>query len=132
MLGGFYGTRPGDNVMDGNTNFYDFVELHGKAWENVGVGGTGASPAEGGDPRPANASYLETSEKDSGGKNTEQERYVLHAVGCRSWFCPYCCIGRGLAFRKRLIEVVSTFKGLLMWTLTVDPKLFANPQEAFH
>ncbi len=33
--------------------------------------------------------------------------------------------------RRRLIPVLQGFKALMMLTLTIDPKLFASPSEAY-
>jgi hypothetical protein len=40
-------------------------------------------------------------------------------------------VGRGLALRGRLIPILGTFKAILMWTFTIDPKLFASPAAAY-
>lgn len=50
---------------------------------------------------------------------------------CKLWFCPDCCFGNGLNLRRRLIPVLETFSSVMMLTLTVDPKLFGSPAEAF-
>lgn len=103
-------------MHDYTTNFYDFVEHHGNALGAI-VGGHGAAPAAGRATRAANASYLETTGKDCEQK-PDEEKYVLHAVGCRSWFCKRCCLGRGLALRKRLTHHFHFLKNraqLLRW-----------------
>ena len=52
---------------------------------------------------------------------------------CRTWYCKneWCLKASGRVLMHRLIPVLETFKGMLMVTLTVDPKLFASPLEAF-
>ena len=51
---------------------------------------------------------------------------------CRNQFCEQCGPGRGLDVRKQLIEVLRTFKGIFMVTLTLDPSLFdGDPLRAF-
>src|SRR6185437_9732405 len=58
------------------------------------------------------------------------EFFEVRPCGCKSRFCPRCCVGLGLALRSRLIPVLATFTGRQMWTFTIDPKLFASPREA--
>ena len=73
--------------------------------------------------------YLESIPKDCDQANSG----TLEALPCKckSWFCPDCCVRRGLITRERLIPVLKTFTGLQMWTLTIDPKLFPTPGLAF-
>ena len=59
------------------------------------------------------------------------QKYEIRACGCKCWYCPRCCVRLGLDLRRRLIAVLATFKGLLMWTLTIDPKLFVSPMAAY-
>ncbi len=59
------------------------------------------------------------------------EKYRVHAVGCKSRFCPVCSKRLGVKLRQQLIPVLQTFQGLMMLTLTVDPKLFASPEIAY-
>src|SRR5688572_8184738 len=97
-------------------------------------GGNGGPGAGGGKrsapPRPAASSYLESVGKHCD-REESRESYELARVGCRSWFCPHCCTGKGLKLRERLIPILETFTGLMMWTFTVDPTLFASPGDAF-
>jgi hypothetical protein len=88
-----------------------------------GVGGSAASPA-------AVSSYLE----QDGNSVTEPscgECFEVRSVGCRSWFCPHCCLPLGLALQRRLSRELRRFRGLMMLTFTVDPELFESPQAAF-
>jgi len=52
---------------------------------------------------------------------------------CKSRFCEHesCLKASGRALKRRLLPVLETFEGLMMLTLTVDPKLFSSPLEAF-
>jgi len=62
----------------------------------------------------------------------EKETFVV-GCSCRSRFCSDCCEGRGYELRKRVTDA-SAFAGsydLTMWTLTVDPKLFDSPEDAY-
>lgn len=54
----------------------------------------------------------------------------VRPMACKSWFCPHCCVGKGLKVRQDLGRVLRSFKHLMMVTLTVDPKLFETPEEA--
>ena len=85
-------------------------------------GPSGGAPAT---PSP----YLESIPKDCDADNSA----TLEALPCKckSWFCPDCCLRRGLITRDRLIPVLKTFTGLQMWTLTIDPTLFSTPGLAF-
>lgn len=58
-------------------------------------------------------------------------RVELWAVGCRTRFCPHCCLHRGLALREKLEPELAGWSALQMWTLTVDPKLFDGPEAAY-
>lgn len=117
-------------MEDHNRSFWNVVEsicATREGGEGEGAGSSG--------PRPAACSdYLESVGKDCGTEPTSEvlsEEYEVRCCGCRIWFCPHCCTGRGLALRERLIPILQTFSGLLMWTFTVDPKLFASPAAAF-
>ncbi|WP_013630137.1 rolling circle replication-associated protein [Rubinisphaera brasiliensis] len=57
--------------------------------------------------------------------------YYALASTCRSWFCEKCCLGLGLQRRALLYDVLKTFGACQMWTLTIDPLLFASPLESF-
>ena len=60
-----------------------------------------------------------------------ETEYEVVAVGCKSRFCPQCCKSLGIKLREVITPVLKTFKGMLMLTLTVDPKLFDNPEQAY-
>lgn len=59
------------------------------------------------------------------------QRHECVGIGCRSWFCHCCMVGKALALRADLIKAVETFKGVFMLTLTVDPKIFNDPVAEF-
>jgi len=76
------------------------------------------------------------------GKSVEEAKESEKPVGyvlkvkpcrCRSWFCSKrgCLKASGRALLNRLIPVLETFDGMMMLTLTVDPKLFESPRSAF-
>jgi hypothetical protein len=52
----------------------------------------------------------------------------LIGAKCRCRFCPKCCIRLGIALKDRLNRGLVHFGSLLMITLTVDPKLYPNPE----
>ena len=127
-----------DVRMNGSSSIYDVIE---------GMALTGRERV-GGSPAPAAAQdvvlpdYLESGRKHcekeepneielEWKEEKEEEKYEVVPCGCRSRFCKHCCVGLGLSLRERLLPVLETFTGLLMWTFTIDPKLFASPVEAF-
>ena len=61
----------------------------------------------------------------------ETHPFKVVRCGCKGWFCEDCCTALGLKLRDRLVPRLAEFGGLLMWTLTIDPLLFANPEAAF-
>ena len=63
--------------------------------------------------------------------NEHGARFEVSKCRCDCWFCPECCEVMGYTLRKRLIPLLETFKGLMMVTLTIDPKLFLDPQTAY-
>jgi integrase len=90
------------------------------------------------DPAPAFVStegpptrLLEPERKSVDRKPQRKGEYELRACRCRSRFCPHCSLTEGLATKQRVLRAVKTFKALLMWTFTVDPKLFALPVIAY-
>jgi len=89
----------------------------------VSVAGAGASGAAAARPSP----YLE----DSSNTVTDtferlSETLKVKACGCRSRFCPRCCMTLGYKLRDRLVEILRTFNTIYMITLTVDPWLFVQ------
>lgn len=72
-------------------------------------------------------------------KKKEEEEYPLGYVykvkpcRCRSWFCDNedCLKVTARQLLNRLLPVLETFDGMMMLTLTVDPKLFASPLAAY-
>src|SRR6185503_3448329 len=67
----------------------------------------------------------------AGARIREKECFEVRSVGCRSWFCPHCCLALGLALKRRLSRELTRFRGLMMLTFTVDPELFESPQAAY-
>jgi hypothetical protein len=61
----------------------------------------------------------------------EGRKFELAKCGCNCWYCEDCCERMGYNLRAELIEVLETFTGIMMLTLTVDPTLFASPREAY-
>lgn len=58
-------------------------------------------------------------------------RFELVACKCKSRFCPECAKRLGMVLRERLKAVLRSFSGLQMWTLTIDPTLFGDAEEAY-
>lgn len=110
-----------------NKTFFETIE------QIYSASGVGQGEAEAASPpaRRASSSYLESDGKHCDGEKKEQEKYEIACVGCRSRFCRYCCVGLGLALRSRLMPILESFKGLMMWTFTLDPSLFTSPQAAY-
>lgn len=52
-------------------------------------------------------------------------------VGCRSWFCSTCSYRKGLEVQTEWQAAIATWDAAVMVTLTLDPKLFAGPSEAY-
>ena len=147
--------------MDDTTSIWDVMAARGAVGSLAVADGEGGEPREAGTrPAAAGSStYLAISGKDCDGEKKEKRveatveewvglvteifgppagvhvedepRYEIAACGCRSWFCPHCCVGRGLALRERLIPVLHRFQSLLMWTFTIDPALFESPTKAY-
>jgi hypothetical protein len=117
-------------------------------WSGDGDRAQAADRPEAGRGGPDASSYLESSgntvEEKGGaeegpvqgvwpmyGAVEEREYLEVKACGCRSRFCPDCCTHLALKLRERLVPVLKTFSGLIMLTLTVDPKLFDSPEQAY-
>jgi len=121
----------GKNVMDNTKSIWNLRAAHAAVF--AAPGGEGRELRAAG-PRPAArpSTYLAIPRKDCDQEQRDEEkRYEVAACGCRCWFCPRCCVGRGLVLRRRLIPVLQTFTGLLMWTFTIDPTLFDSPAAAY-
>src|SRR4051812_203915 len=101
----------------------------------AGVGGGGPGGPAGAPGPAAPTSYLEQDRNTV--MNTEQgikkgqEWAEVRCVGCRSWFCPHCCVSKGIGLKDRLRRELATFSGLMMLTFTVDPQLFDGPRAAY-
>jgi hypothetical protein len=122
--------------------YFDFIDRLA-ALSAGGAGQPGRRPA----PAAEVASDVPPSYLEIGGKHCEKRinnqpapgevfqceeaHYEVVGCGCRSRFCKQCCVGLGLTLRERLVPILETFNGLLMWTFTVDPKLFPSPAAAF-
>ena len=98
---------------------------------NADGGGSAAASLQGNGAGAS--SYFKTVEKhcDKRLQDSFGRRFEARCVGCRSRFCKQCCVGLGLSLRERLIPVLETFTGLMMWTFTIDPSLFASPGAAY-
>jgi hypothetical protein len=71
------------------------------------------------------------SDRNNVEEEDEGDEIAITPRRCLSRFCPCCCVGRGLELRRRLIRVLETkYECVQMWTLTIDPKLFASAKEA--
>jgi hypothetical protein len=57
--------------------------------------------------------------------------YRIRPCRCRRWFCRYCGPRLGQALRQNLIARLRKFKQVFGITLTVDGKLFADPQNTW-
>jgi hypothetical protein len=114
--------------LQDSVSIYDFIETLASSAAVAVDAGRDEVPAA--TVAAASPDYLEL-----GGKYCEKAdqttRIDLIGCGCRSRFCIKCCCGLGLTLRERLLPVLATFKGLLMWTFTIDPKLFNSPAAAF-
>lgn len=82
-------------------------------------------------PPPYFTHSRNTVDKGEGELVEVETEYEVVAVGCKSRFCPQCCKSLGIKLREVITPVLKTFQGMLMLTLTVDPKLFANPEQAY-
>ena len=59
------------------------------------------------------------------------DSYELRQCRCKNWFCPECAKRMGLALRRRAVEAIKRFAGVLIFPCTVDRTLFRNAQEAY-
>ena len=57
----------------------------------------------------------------------------LLAISCRckSQFCQQCSLGRMVAIREKLRPIIQKWQSVQLVTLTVDPKAFKSPLEAW-
>jgi hypothetical protein len=65
------------------------------------------------------------------GENEYGDHYEVASHRCRCWFCQECCRSMGKRLRDKLLPILETFRGLMMWTFTVDPELFRDPVQAY-
>lgn len=54
------------------------------------------------------------------------------AASCKCVFCERCSVKRGEELREKLKIVFAVMGHIQMWTLTVDPKRFHSPKDAWH
>lgn len=83
------------------------------------------SPGE----RGPQATTTKEEEKEEG--TWLDDQWEVRACRCKCWYCPGCCEVMGRRLVGRLIPVLETFQGLMMLTLTIDPKLFDGPEAAY-
>lgn len=87
--------------------------------------------------KPRVTAYLENSGKIVDGVSEAVnpaepvKRFELVACKCKCRFCPDCAKRLGLVLRERLKSVLATFQSVQMWTLTIDPTLFGDEEEAY-
>jgi hypothetical protein len=94
------------------------------------AGGPAARSQAEPDGREAADSFLVTPDYKSTHASGKSVR--LAACGCRSWFCNRCCIGKGGELRQRVQWIVDRFfTHLLFVTLTINPRRFSSPWEAY-
>lgn len=129
-----------EGVFTGDGPFFKWATSTNEEWAQfVAAGGlsetasverrapTGDAEASG---QPTH--YLELPTQSCEEEDEEEEfRYEVRPCRCGSRFCIDCCVGMGLRLRARLIPILKTFKRILMWTFTIDPSLFRNPEHAF-
>lgn len=60
-----------------------------------------------------------------------QKPYKIVRCACRCRFCADCAVGIGLSIREKLKPVVASWKGIVMLSLTVNPKQFESPEKAY-
>ena len=60
-----------------------------------------------------------------------REGFMCCKKGCKSRFCPRCCIGLGIRLRERLKVALALFTSVQMWTFTLDPLVFSSAKAAF-
>jgi len=64
-------------------------------------------------------------------KSENPPEVVLKPCLCKSHFCGRCSLGVAVELREMLRPVVAEWSSVLMVTLTVDPKPFVGPLEAW-
>lgn len=65
------------------------------------------------------------------GKYCNKPDLLIKPCRCKSQFCRKCSVGLAVYLREKLRPVVEKWDSVLMATLTVDPKAFAGPYEAW-
>jgi len=119
-----------------STSFFAFVErLASSAGEAGGEGrGTrvcGSGPAAGHGPYLDQERNPVTEKKEKKIRDVVAERVEVRSCGCRSRFCPRCCLPLGIQLKRKLKAELKRFTGLMMLTFTIDPELFPTPAAAF-
>ncbi|HLL89103.1 MAG TPA: hypothetical protein VK324_07345 [Tepidisphaeraceae bacterium] len=118
----------------GSGTFHDFAARVRPALASANGGACRGARGAGSGTAAGPSGYLEPDQKDCDGSSSnhhDEPTYEIACVGCRSWFCKDCCTGRGLTLRERLVDVLATFTGRMMWTFTIDPTLFSSPAAAY-
>lgn len=96
-----------------------------------------AEPAAGPRQRPAVGGsgslehFQNVVDPNQNGSPQGLDTFEVATCGCDCWYCPDCCVHKGMNLRARLIPVLQTFSSIMMLTLTVDPLLFPSPQDAY-
>jgi hypothetical protein len=62
----------------------------------------------------------------------EEPFYKIHSSKCKSWLCPKCRVGKGLALKESLMNKAYLFKEPRLYTITINREFFKNPAEAYH
>jgi hypothetical protein len=124
-----------EQVMEGLTNISETLEnleaqcVHLSADFHAG-GRAGGTPRSG-DPGPS--LYLEQSSNSVTEEEREQRKQWIELCPkrCGSFFCPRCCLRKGIELKKSLKKELPTWKSVMMLTLTLDPENFSSPQEGY-
>lgn len=123
----------GDSVRGGGTN----------GAEGRGTRASGAGPAAGSssyldqDRNPVTNNKKEKKKEQEEKKQSKSIRQVVgskvevRSCGCRSRFCPHCCLPLGIQLKGKLRAELVKFKHPMMLTFTIDPQLFSSPAEAY-
>jgi hypothetical protein len=61
----------------------------------------------------------------------EEPFYKIHKSKCKSWLCPKCRVGKGLALKESLMNKAYLFKEPRLYTITINREWFKNPGEAY-
>lgn len=78
------------------------------------------------------AFYLEIKTKSCSGMSSADTKFVACNSSCKCRFCDKCALRMGLALKLQLFVALVFFTECQMWTLTLDPKLFNSPLDAYN